>query len=109
MPGCIAITIGDVTGIGPEVALRALAAEISRDDCRYVLVGDAKLLHHLNSRFGLPLCLDGPRISIVNPLPDPIPFDVPAGASQAAAAALAWLRAGAQSCLTGQADALVTA
>jgi len=109
MPGCIAITIGDVTGIGPEVTLKALAAEISLDDCRYVLIGDTKLLHHLNSRFGLRLPLDGPRISIVNPLPGPIPFDLQAGASQAAAAALAWLRTGAESCLSGKANALVTA
>jgi 4-hydroxythreonine-4-phosphate dehydrogenase len=109
MPACIAITIGDVTGIGPEVTLKALAAEISVDDCRYVLVGDPKLLGHLNSRFGLPLSLDGPRIAIVNPLPRPIPFDSPAGAPAAAAAALAWLRAGGEYCLSGQADALVTA
>lgn len=109
MPGCIAITIGDVTGIGPEVTLKALAAEISLDDCRYVLIGDTKLLGHLNSRLGLRLSLDGPRITIANPLPRPIPFDLQAGASEAAAAALAWLRAGAEDCLSGQANALVTA
>jgi 4-hydroxythreonine-4-phosphate dehydrogenase len=109
MPGCIAITIGDVTGIGPEVALKALAAEITADDCHYVLIGDAKLLHHLDSQLGLRLSLDGPRITLVNPLPGSVSFDLRAGAPEAAAAALAWLRAGAEACLSGQANALVTA
>ena len=109
MPDCIAITIGDVTGIGPEVTLKALAAEMSSDECRYVLLGDKELLHHLNSQFGIHLSLDDPRISIVNPLPVPVPPDLQAGASQAATAALAWLRAGAESCLSGKANALVTA
>ena len=107
MPGCIAITIGDVTGIGPEVTLKALAAEMSSDECRYVLMGDKELLHHLNSQFGIHLSLDDPRISIVNPAP--VPLDLQAGAPQAAAAALAWLRAGAERCLSRDAHALVTA
>lgn len=107
MPRSIAIAIGDVTGVGPEVTLKALAADLAADDCRYILFGDAKLLRQLNSRLGLGLSLDNPRISIVNPAP--IPLDLGAGAPQAAMAALAWLRAAAEQCLRGQADALVTA
>src|SRR5688572_13445847 len=109
MPGCVAITIGDVTGVGPEVTLKALAAELAADDCRYVLFGDAKLLRQLNSRLSLGLSLDAPRITLVNSLPAPIPFDLRAGAPEAAMAALAWLRAGAEHCLGAKADALVTA
>ena len=41
MPPCIAIALGDVTGIGPEVTLQALAEDLDQDDTRYVLLGDA--------------------------------------------------------------------
>ena len=40
MTGWIAISLGDITGIGPEVALKALAQESSKDDFRYLLIGD---------------------------------------------------------------------
>jgi 4-hydroxy-L-threonine phosphate dehydrogenase PdxA len=36
----IGITLGDVTGIGPEVTLKALAADAADDDTRYLLIGD---------------------------------------------------------------------
>jgi 4-hydroxy-L-threonine phosphate dehydrogenase PdxA len=39
MTGWIAISLGDVTGIGPEVTLKALAAEAQSDDARYLLIG----------------------------------------------------------------------
>ena len=34
MTGWIAISLGDVTGIGPEVTLKALAGEAETDDTR---------------------------------------------------------------------------
>jgi 4-hydroxythreonine-4-phosphate dehydrogenase len=109
MPGRIAISLGDVTGIGAEVALKALAADFDADGFEYVLFGDAKLLADLNSSLGLRLPLPGPRLAIENPLKAPLPPNLSAGAAEAAAAALAWLRAAAKSCLDGQASALVTA
>ena len=36
MTGWIGITLGDVTGIGPEVVLKALAAEARSDGTRYL-------------------------------------------------------------------------
>jgi 4-hydroxythreonine-4-phosphate dehydrogenase len=109
MTGRIAMTIGDVTGIGPEVTLKALAAELSADDCEYILFGDAQILRDLNARLGLSLSLGGPRIMIENPLGHPLPADPAPGAAEASRAAVAWLRAGARCCLAHQADALVTA
>src|SRR5215204_1921541 len=109
MPGCIAISLGDVTGIGPEVTLKSLAAELEADDFKYVVFGDAKVLEDLNSGLGLRLPLPGPRIAIENPLGTLLPAKLSAGAPQAATAALAWLSAAARRCLDGQADALVTA
>ena len=37
----IGITLGDVTGIGPEVTLKALAKEAPSDDAHYLIIGDA--------------------------------------------------------------------
>src|SRR5206468_8144687 len=53
----IAITIGDVTGIGPEVTLKAIAAELPRSDWSYLLIGDHHCLEDLNSRLALDLKL----------------------------------------------------
>ena len=35
----IGIALGDVTGIGPEVTIKALGQMPADDDCRYVLLG----------------------------------------------------------------------
>ena len=66
MSSRIAITVGDVTGVGPEVTLKALAAELPQDDCSYIIFGDADQLHDLNARLKLGVQLDPPRISIQN-------------------------------------------
>jgi 4-hydroxy-L-threonine phosphate dehydrogenase PdxA len=51
----IAISIGDVTGIGPEVTLKAVAEELSRDDAGYVLIGDRGYLERARTQLGLEL------------------------------------------------------
>lgn len=53
----IGITLGDVTGVGPEVALKALKTEAAADDARYLILGDEHLCLQLNERLklGLPL------------------------------------------------------
>jgi 4-hydroxythreonine-4-phosphate dehydrogenase len=57
MTGWIAISLGDVTGIGPEVTLKALATEIRTDDTRYLLIGDAECVRRLDRQLGLKLPL----------------------------------------------------
>jgi len=103
----IAITVGDVTGVGPEVTLKALAAELSQDTDSYVLFGDADQLRDLNARLKPGVDLQTPRISIQGS-PRSLPKLEP-GAPEAARAALAWLRDAAAECLAKRADALVTA
>ncbi len=116
-PPVIAIALGDPAGIGPEVALKAVAAELPGDDTRYLLIGDSALAQSLNDRLRLGLNLSTDvdaevgRIQIAN---DPGQFTVKpgdwtAGSAAGARAALAWLRTGAALCLRGDADALVTA
>ena len=116
MTGWIGISLGDVTGIGPEVTLKALASEISTDDARYLIVGDAPLLRELNSRLRLNLGLEtyqGPgsagRLCVANPLSQSLPQGMALGAAPAAHAAVAWLEDGAKRCLRCELDVLVTA
>jgi 4-hydroxythreonine-4-phosphate dehydrogenase len=112
----IGITLGDVTGIGPEVTLKALAAEAARDDTRYLLIGDEAHVQRLNEKLGTGLPFkpfssygDPGRFSITRPTASPLPDNLPAGSPAAANAAVASLRDGAERCLRHELAALVTA
>ncbi len=116
MTGWIGISLGDITGIGPEVTLKALSVEANADDTRYLLIGDAPHARWLNEQLGLKLALhdcadkDKPgRIFLCHPLPDVLPLDLLEGSPAAARAAVAWVREGAERCLRDELDALVTA
>jgi len=112
----IGICLGDVTGIGPEVTLKALAAEAKSDDARYLIIGDFQHLERLNKKLGLQLPLQSApmekssgRFLVQNPLSEPLPENLPPGSPIAAKAAVAWLRDAAQRCLRNELDAMVTA
>ena len=112
----IGICLGDVTGIGPEVALKALAQEIRSAQARYLVIGDERIAHRLNAELKLGLTLSpysdakSPEpVCILDSLAQPLPLDLGPGASVAAEAALAYLTAGAKRCLAGELGALVTA
>ncbi len=116
MIGCIGISLGDVTGIGPEVTLKALAAEAQADDLRYLLIGDVEQANRVNRQLGLRLPLEpyekgeaGGRFLVHNPAPETLPDELVEGSPAAARAALAWLKDGAERCLRHELDALVTA
>jgi 4-hydroxythreonine-4-phosphate dehydrogenase len=110
------IPLGDVTGVGPEVALKAAAAEAQNDDMRWLFIGDEAGLRRLNEKLALRLPLEkftdykaSGKFFVFNPLKKPLPDNLPAGSPEAANAAMAWLREGAQRCLRGELDAIVTA
>ena len=116
MKNWIGISLGDVTGIGPEVALKAVAAEVGADDFKYLLIGDEKILARLNEKLSLNLPLqkfsgsgDSGNFFVVNPVAESLPESLPAGSPLAANASVAWLRDGGQRCLRGELDAIVTA
>ncbi len=139
MKNWLGISLGDVTGVGPEVALKAVAAEAASDDCKYLFIGDEKILARLNENLSLNLPLkkfssytDNGRFFVVKPrlesgsagiLPagsapqfetspaemPALPENLPAGSSLAANAAVAALRDGGQRCLRGELDGIVTA
>lgn len=112
----IGITLGDVTGIGPEVTLKALAKEAAAGDAHYLIIGDAGWVRRANQQLGLNLPLadyrdknSSDRISIFNPLPAPLSPDLTEGSPAAASAAVAWLKEAAERCLRHDLDAMVTA
>jgi len=111
---CIAITIGDVAGVGPEVALKAVAAELADSRWNYLLIGDSQLIAETNRQLDLHLSLapfsnnSTDRVAVLSVL-SPLAAGLKSGAPEAANAALAWLRQGAERCLRGEAAALVTA
>jgi len=116
MTGWIGITLGDITGIGPEVTLKAIAADAASDDTRYLLIGDATHLRRLNQKIGLNLPLqtfggrnEPGRFFVSNPLAESLPADLVAGSPAAARAAVAWLEEAARCCLRQELDAMVTA
>jgi 4-hydroxythreonine-4-phosphate dehydrogenase len=115
MKNWLGISLGDITGVGPEVTLKALAAEASADDYKYLLIGDEKILARLNEQLALNLPLEkftgygGGKFFVVNPHAESLPENLPAGSPLAANASVAWLRDGAQRCLRDELDALVTA
>jgi 4-hydroxythreonine-4-phosphate dehydrogenase len=120
MKNWLGIALGDVTGIGPEVALKALVAEANRDEFKYLLLGDEKIIGRLNETLALnlplknlaapPLRPDEPgKFFVTNPLGKNLTEPLRAGSAAAARAALAFLRDGAERCLRGELAGLVTA
>src|SRR6185369_13502501 len=114
MTGRVGISLGDVTGIGPEVALKAVAAESKNDDLRYLFIGDAELLARLNEKLSLNLPLKSyagdqgsNRFVVANSFREKMPADLPPGAPLAANASMAWLRDAGERCLRGELDAMV--
>ena len=90
MTGWIAIALGDFTGIGAEVTLKALAQETTREHTRYLLIGDIPRTFALHDQLGLNLPLEpyndgaaaGP-FALYNPLAEALPasLKVKAGAA----------------------------
>ena len=108
--------MGDVTGVGPEVTLKALAVELRGGDTHYLLIGDEDHVRRLDRQLALNLPLErqggpgeGGRILIHQPLSEPLPPELVEGSPTAAHAAVAWLKEGAERCLRQELDALVTA
>ncbi len=115
MNGWVGIALGDVTGISPEVSLKAAAAESKKDATKYLFIGAWKTLDRLNRKFSnLPLkkfssYRDDGKFFVTEPFDENLPANLPRGSPLAARAAMAFLRDGAGRCLRGELDSLVTA
>jgi 4-hydroxythreonine-4-phosphate dehydrogenase len=118
MSGWLGITLGDPSGIGPEVALKALQILSGEpDEFKYLLLGDAKLLTSLNESLGINLPLHPWSENIVSTegkyfyaqAGPQLRNSITPGSSIAAESAMAALTAGAQRCLAGELHGIVTA
>ncbi len=100
MSARVALTVGDPSGIGPEVAVKALAAFPQRD--RVVLIGEARSLADAIERYAPALDVD--RVAL-----DDVPPATTGEVSAAGgAAAMAALDAGIDRALAGQVAAIAT-
>jgi 4-hydroxythreonine-4-phosphate dehydrogenase len=98
----IGITLGDLNGIGPEVALKAVRQLGVLRDVHFVLIGSPNAVEPLRTR---------PRHALLwDPTPHLAPRYTPGRITAAAGrAAAAWIYFGVRGCQAGMLDALVTA
>ncbi len=118
IPIRIAITLGDVNGIGPEVAVKAACASTRPRGVRIVLVGDAVVAAAAAraARVPAPVPIDDPRAAFAGPMAVWTPPGGPRPALRpglvridAARAAAHWIAAAVRGCLDGAFAAMVTA
>ena len=116
MKNWIGISLGDITGIGPEVTLKAIAAEEGKVETHYLLIGDEGSVQRLNETLSLGLSLepfssyDAPLgVYWTNPTTTSLPEILPCGSPLAANAAIASLKDTGNRCLRGELDAMITA
>jgi 4-hydroxythreonine-4-phosphate dehydrogenase len=104
---CIAITMGDPAGVGPELCLRALAEPSVLAVCRPIIYGDAEILHAAADRLGLRA---PDRASVLDfallPLAGLTPGVISAATGQAA---YAYFTRAIDDALAGSVDAITTA
>jgi 4-phospho-D-threonate 3-dehydrogenase / 4-phospho-D-erythronate 3-dehydrogenase len=123
----IAITLGDPSGVGPEIILKALADSELALRCRPLIVGDRRILERAMTWDNVPrlrilsidpsLADDGteplyaPNQVALLDMGNANPEDCPVGQVSAASgrAAVEYVQRGCDLCLEGRADALVTA
>ncbi|MCE2469877.1 MAG: 4-hydroxythreonine-4-phosphate dehydrogenase PdxA [Dehalococcoidia bacterium] len=117
----IAVTLGDPTGIGPEVVAKAFADDETRALARLVAVGSASVLDRALALTGSALRAQpvaGPAdavgpgaVPMVEPTASPGLASLPMGAlsSEAGGASIEWVLAAARLALEESVDAIVTA
>jgi 4-hydroxythreonine-4-phosphate dehydrogenase/1,2-dihydroxy-3,5-cyclohexadiene-1,4-dicarboxylate dehydrogenase len=102
----LALAAGDPNGIGPEIALKALAALPADERARITLYGPQRVLERRAAQLGLAALLAGQAQVDAGALPDaaaqPGRIDAAAGASAVASATAAI-----QACRRGEVDAVV--
>src|SRR5437667_11179732 len=117
---CVGITMGDPSGIGPEVVLKAVAEEEVRAVCRPVIIGDAQLLAHnartLDLQCGyeivrrdehLPDEISEPLIFHLDNIQGHVEPGIESG--DAGKAAAGYIEAAVELCAAGSIDAIATA
>lgn len=114
-PVRVGISLGDVTGIGPEVTFKAVAAFADQPEISFVFVGDTGTARRAGQSFYPEIQFTDyhpkrpTRFMIHDPLPQPLPEKLQPGAEPAATAAFLSLDRAARMCMRSEVDAMVTA
>lgn len=103
----IALTMGDPSGIGPEVVAKALADPELATLARWIVVGDARVLNLAEQLSGLNL--GGIEVRDVPSLPATDDFLFGKLDARSGQAAVDYVRTATLMCLSNEADAMVTA
>ncbi|MDF7809518.1 4-hydroxythreonine-4-phosphate dehydrogenase PdxA [Pontiellaceae bacterium B12219] len=101
----IGITIGDVNGIGPEVALKAIHTEPWPSDVEFIILGSEAVVREQAESMGIPVSKQIHFQSLEMPvkwIPGTIAVDASRHAEEA-------IRTAVEQCLSGELDAMVTA
>ncbi|HON07013.1 MAG TPA: 4-hydroxythreonine-4-phosphate dehydrogenase PdxA, partial [Verrucomicrobiota bacterium] len=110
----IGITLGDVTGIGPEITVKAISEELKNDNEQYLIIGEPEIVSDTCQRLNISLTFEtelnkDARVFVKNPSSIKLSKPLSKGEARAALAAVEWLKYGAMECLNKRLDALITA
>src|SRR5580658_1293918 len=105
----IAVTIGDPAGVGAEVTLKALADPAVASLANWIIVGDAWVLDRAGESCGISPQQISARIVDLNALPQSSGLTFGKLSADCGAAAVRYVRAATQMCLSREAAAMVTA
>src|SRR5580693_848144 len=103
----IALTMGDPAGIGPEIILKALADPAVAVLARWIVVGDGRVLEMAEQFTGLRFAVG--ELRDTGTLGDLSGFAFGRMDARCGAAAVEYVRVATELCLSGAADAMVTA
>ncbi len=100
----LVLTMGDPAGVGPEIALKVLADASTARDCDLVIAADPAALEQWARRLSVPL-----PVNILDVGVSAGTVDAGRPTADGARAALASIEVAARLCMSGEADAMVTA
>lgn len=105
----IAITVGDPAGVGPEIAIKALAAPVMRELADWIVIGDRITLESAAAAASIDLS-SIPFIHLeVGALTGVQDFKPGQLRAENGRAAVEYVRIAVEMCLSGEAEAMVTA
>ncbi|HBO84439.1 MAG TPA: 4-hydroxythreonine-4-phosphate dehydrogenase, partial [Deltaproteobacteria bacterium] len=106
MKPTIGITMGDPTGVGPEIILKTVSNKKIKKICRIVILGDEAVLKYQDSRFKT----QDSRYSIINlSVLNPEKLRPGKPAKACSRAAMSYIEKAVEMALKGDIDAIVTA
>jgi 4-hydroxythreonine-4-phosphate dehydrogenase len=105
----VVVSLGDPAGIGGEVVLKALTDEGIRNSARWILIGDQALIEAGERTTGVRLEQLGVEFRDLKMLPEAVPVRLGELRAEYGRAAATYVREATLMCLSGEADAMVTA